>query len=924
MKHTDRELNTILDDTTAEIRSEKLDSAVVAGAAQRVWTRMAGEQAALEAGVTPVDHIRSCDDFRSLIPTYLQGQLSSARTMLLEDHTRECLPCRKALKEARHGRQSSWQLDSQKAKVTASNRRMATARWAIAAVAVIGLGLFAWPSAQRFMNSFRTLNAIVEAANGSVYRVTETTTQALKTGEQIKRGERIRTAKNSAAIVKLADGSRIEMRERSEFSVTNGSGGTTINLDRGQVIVEAAKQRDGKLFVATDDSLVSVTGTIFSVNNGTKGARVSVIEGEVHVDHAGKDNVLRAGEQVTTHESIEKIAVKDEVAWSRNSARYITMLDEVRSQIDQLVAMPGNRYSTRLLDMMPENTVLYVAIPNISETLAQANQILQESLSKNPELNEWYAKEQRQSRGRQGLNQAIEMAREFGSYFGDEIAIAAQGKANGGEPDEPIILAEVKDGAAFRSFLQSKAAQLNDGKDGLQIIDDPMAVSGSGNDKGFYVWVSQDLVVASPRIESLRRVGTQMKAAAKPFAANPFHKHIASLYQDGAGLVIAADLEKFIGGAITRQHQNQKQKLVENAKDAKDAGREAAVMGQLGLLDLRYFVVELKEKDGKPFNRAVVSYKQNQHGLTSWLAAPGPMGALEFISPDANVVGAFVVQEPTAVVDDLLSTLQTADPESWQKVLDFQNEQGISIRNDIAAPLGSEYAFAVDGPVVPIPSFKAIIQVDDQSHLQTTLERTVEKVNAELTSHGKQALVWNRVDVGGRTFYELKSPDAPIVALNYAYAYGYLIAAPSRALVENAIKYKESGHTLLGSAKFQASLPADKQANFSAMVYQNVSSLIQPAAKLLGQAGPKGAGKAVKSFLGNKAGLAYVYALGDKMVLSVNSENGPIGLTPSDLLGLPGSTGLGSIFGNVFPSDKSSERHSIERKMDKELREITR
>ncbi len=903
MKHTDRELNNILDDTAAEIRNEKLDSAVVAGAAQRVWTRMAGEQAAIQAGVAPVEHIRSCDDFRSLIPTYLQGQLSSARTMLLEDHTRECLPCRKALKEARHGRQSSWQLDSQKAKVTISNRRMATARWAIAAVVVVGLGLFAWPSAQRFVNSFRTLNAIVEAANGSVYRVTETSTQALKPGEQVKRGERIRTAKNSAAIVKLADGSRIEMRERSEFSVTNGSGGTTINLDRGQVIVEAAKQRDGKLFVATDDSLVSVTGTIFSVNNGTKGARVSVIEGEVHVDHAGKDNVLHAGQQVTTHQSIEKVAVKDEIAWSRNSERYVKMLDEVRTQIDQLVAMPGNRYSTRLLDLMPENTVLYVAIPNISETLAQANQILQDNLAKNPELNDWYSKEQRQSHGRHGLNQAIEMAREFGSYFGDEIVVAAQGKANSGEPDEPIILAEVKDGGAFRSFLQGKAAPLNNGKDGLQIIDDPMAVSG--NSKGFYVWIAQDLVVASPRIESLRKIETQMKASAKPFAANPFHKHIASLYQDGAGLVIAADLEKMVVQSLRKD-------------------KDAAVVGQLGLLDLRYFVVELKQKDGQPFNRAVVSYKQNQHGVTSWLAAPGPMGALEFISPDANVVGAFVVQEPTSVVDDLLNTLKSADPDAWQKVMDFQNDQGVSIRDDIAAPLGSEYAFAVDGPVVPIPSFKAIIQVDDQAHLQTTLERTVEKVNVELANHGKQPLVWTRVDVGGRTFYELKSPDAPIASLNYAYAYGYLIAAPSRALVENAIKYKESGHTLLGSAKFQASLPADKQANFSAMVYQNVSSLVQPAAKLLGQAGPKGASKAVKSFLGNKAGLAYVYALGDKMVLSVNSENGPIGLTPSDLLGLPGSSGLGSIFGNLIPSDKSSDRHSDEGKAEKQLREISR
>lgn len=148
----------------------------------------------------------------------------------------------------------------------------------------------------------------------------------------------------------------------------------TINLERGQVIVQAAKQRDRKLFVQTDDSLVSVTGTIFSVNSGAKGSRVSVVEGEVHVDHAGRNDVLHAGGQVTTHDSIEHTRIKDEIAWSRDAGRYNQMLDAIRNQIDQQLAMPGNRYSTRLLDLAPENTVVYVAIPNISETLARANE----------------------------------------------------------------------------------------------------------------------------------------------------------------------------------------------------------------------------------------------------------------------------------------------------------------------------------------------------------------------------------------------------------------------------------------------------------------------------------------------------------------------------------------------------------------------
>jgi FecR-like protein/putative zinc finger protein len=880
MKMTDRELNNIVDDMTAEIRNERLDSAIVEGAAQRVWTRMTGEQAAIAAGVRPVEQIRNCDDFQALIPAYLQGYLSSARTTLLEDHTRECVPCRKALKQSRHGNQEAIRLQEQRAMAAAAGRRAKVLRWAVAAVLVAGLGLFAWPWIQRSINSLYTLNAIVEAAQGGVYKVTGDKTQAVKAGEKLTRGERIRTAKGSGAVVKLSDGTLIEMCERSEFSVSDTTAGATINLERGQVIVQAAKQRsDHKLFVQTDDSLVSVVGTIFSVNSGAKGARVSVIEGEVHVDNAGKGLVLHAGDQTTTHDSIERVPVREEIAWSRDADRYIRMLDAIRGQIDQQLAMPGNRYSTRLLDLVPGDTVLYVAIPNIGETLARANVILQENLQRNDELRGWWEQEQKESKKRQGLNQAIELMREFGSHLGDEIVIAAAANPKGsGEPEEPVLLAEVKNGDAFRSFLEGQLEKFGSERKHARIIDDPMNIASDGKDE-FFVWITGDLVAVSPRGDSLKSLAARMRQGAKPFASTPFYAQIANLYRDGAGLVIAADLDRIVMQSLRKE-------------------KDAAAVQQLGVTDLRYFIVEIKEKDGRPYNRAVVSFRENQRGVTSWLAQPGPMGALEFISPDASLVAAFVVKDPTALVDDLFETLKKADEKGWEDLQRFQAEHGIDLRNDFAAPLGGEYAFALDGPVLPTPSWKAIFQVDDQQHLQQTLELTFAKINAEMAEYGKKGFTWAQAESGGRVFYTLKSLDyGP--ELSYTYAYGYFIAAPSRALVENAIKYKESGHTLLGSPKFKATLPEDKQVNFSVMVYQNAGSIIAPVAKAVGGMAegnaPKGVRNTIKQLLGAKAGLAYVYALNDRMIMSVNSEDGPIGLSPSDLLGLPGTSGLGHI-----------------------------
>src|SRR6266498_3639305 len=746
MKMTDRELSNIVDDVTAEIRSETLDSATVESATRRVWARMTGEQAAIAAGVRPVEQIRNCDDFQALIPAYLQGYLSSARTTLLEDHTRECVPCRKALKQARHGNQEAIRLQEQRAKADATRYRANVLRWAVAAVLVVGLGLFAWPWIQRSINSLYTLSAIVEAAQGGVYKVTGDKTQAVKAGEKLLGGEHIRTAKSSGAVVKLSDGTLVEMRERSEFSVKDTTAGATINLERGQVIIQAAKQRsDRKLFVQTDDSLVSVTGTIFSVNSGAKGARVSV---------------------------------REEIAWSRDAGRYIRMLDAIRNQIDQQLAMPGNRFSTRLLDLVPGDTVLYVAIPNIGETLARANEILQENLQKNDELRGWWEQEQKESNKpggrRQGLNQAIELMREFGSQLGDEIVISAAANPRGsGEPEAPVLLAEVKDGGAFRSFLEGQLDKLGSERKHARIVDDPMNIASEGKDE-FFIWIAGDLIAVSPRPEQLQSLAVRMRQGAKPFASTSFYAQIATLYRDGAGLVIAADLDRIVMQSLRKE-------------------KDAAAAQQLGVTDLRYFIVEIKEKDGRPYNRAVVSFRENQRGVTSWLAQPGPMGALEFISPDASLVAAFVVKEPTALVDDLFETLKKADDKGWNELQRFQAEQGIDLRNDFAAPLGGEYAFALDGPVLPVPSWKA--------------------------------------------------------------------------------------------------------------VYQNAGSILAPVAKAVGGIGDAGAPKEVRNkirqLLGGKAGLAYVYALNDRMIMSVNSEDGPIGLSPSDLLGLPGTPGLGHIIGGI-------------------------
>src|SRR5262252_1780267 len=117
------------------------------------------------------------------------------------------------------------------------------------------------------------------------------------------------------------------MRERSQLSLAGARDGIRINLERGSIIVEAAKQRGGHLYVATDDCTVSVVGTVFAVSTGVKGSRVSVLQGEVHVaQQSSAKQSLYPGQQVTTTPTLNKVSIEDEISWSRNLDTHLALL----------------------------------------------------------------------------------------------------------------------------------------------------------------------------------------------------------------------------------------------------------------------------------------------------------------------------------------------------------------------------------------------------------------------------------------------------------------------------------------------------------------------------------------------------------------------------------------------------------------------
>lgn len=180
---------------------------------------------------------------------------------------------------------------------------------AAAAVVIVALVLV-WRSGPR---------AVLETADGRSHRIWY--------------GETVRSNGVDGSVLVLRDGSRIEMRSQSEIVLEPAGDGDQVRLDRGSVIVSAAEQRDGHLYVKTKDCTVSVAGTVFLVNAEDAGSRVAVIQGEVQVQQGAALDRLLPGEQLATAPSMKSLSVSDEIAWSRNAAA-------LRALLKQLTARP--------------------------------------------------------------------------------------------------------------------------------------------------------------------------------------------------------------------------------------------------------------------------------------------------------------------------------------------------------------------------------------------------------------------------------------------------------------------------------------------------------------------------------------------------------------------------------------------------------
>lgn len=191
-------------------------------------------------------------------------------------------------------------------------------RWvAVAAVAaVLALALVLWRV---------DTQAVASVESGIITAVEQGESRTVSEGGALSANVLFRVG-GARATVSFADGSRVELNSDSAFSIVRVSDGTELRLANGNVIVTAAKQKNGHLYVRTPDCNVSVTGTVFSVRAEATGSRISVFEGQVRVMQRDRSYTLSRGEQLATSPVLGAPGLEAEVQWSRNAPALLALL----------------------------------------------------------------------------------------------------------------------------------------------------------------------------------------------------------------------------------------------------------------------------------------------------------------------------------------------------------------------------------------------------------------------------------------------------------------------------------------------------------------------------------------------------------------------------------------------------------------------
>lgn len=801
----------LLEKAVHALKADEPDAAQISDSARRVAGRIGLDAMADSFGELGVAAIENCEDVRRLLKSYRAGTLSNTRSLMIEAHLRDCGSCFRHVRSESGAATLNW---STPKAARISIWRPRAYGWAMVPVcALLVCSFFVYKAYWQVPPGVR---AEVQSVDGSAYRISDAGEHQLTPGDKLSEGDHLRTSGGAHTVLRLSDGSTVEINERSVLGVGARGHNMTIALDNGAVIVQAARRDSGHLYVKTPDCRIAVTGTVFSVNSGIKGSRVGVLQGSVHVVHAGMDSLIHAGEQIATNDNLSPAPVEQQISWSQDRDKYLALLAQFSILQHRLEAIPSPqlRYTSDLLERVPAETLLYISIPNLGNYLSEANKVFQDQLKQSPALQQWW--DHGHASNSADLDTMVEKLHQISQYLGDEVVVVGVKEANNAGF---AVVADVSK-SGLDDFLRTQIPA-SASTAGFTVLNESALNTASVSPQtrsGGYAVIGEHQAIFSNSIAILKQLHTQLNAGASGFATGAFGQQIAAAYNRGAGVILAADVRQMMVDQPTLLHAGHaNQAAIENS----------------GIEGVQYLIAEHREVNGVPENHLNLQFSGTRQRVASWLAAPAPMGSLDYVTPNAALAVALLSKDPKAIADDILA-MTVQSQEQKNDLAETEANLQINFRDDLAANLGGEFLLSLDGPVLPTPSWKAVIEVRDPEQLENTLERLTQSVSNMGREKGAHSVVIEPSVIGEQHYYAVQDQTQGRTIAHYTFANGYMIIAPNRALLIEALRTQASGASLSRSSAFKASLPRDENENYSAIAYQNLSPVLTPLLSQLG------------------------------------------------------------------------------------------
>ena len=739
------------------MREEPVEAGALDGARGRVWHNLAS---AADGG---------CAAFQRDFAAYVGGTLTNSRRLLVEDHLSRCPACRTVMADMK-GERRVIQMP-QRSSAASSIRWTSPA----AAAALVLLALYVGRGTIDSWLAPGGPRATVVSAAGGLYQLTG---GPLAAGAVIGEKELVRTGPGAHAVLRLADGSTVDVNERTELFVTAAWSGQAIHLQRGDVIVRAAKQRRGHLRVLTRDSIASVKGTVFAVSAGMGGSLVSVVEGSVAVDQPGRNILLSPGQQAASNPALVT-SVEDAIGWSPEAETYLELLGSFAKIERQLAEIsPGQlRADSALLAHLPAGAFVYGAAPNLGGQIGQAMLLANQQALENAAFAAWWNSETGVE-----LRQILDRVQGVSALLGDEIVFCV-GSA-GPARQVPMVISGVQPGqrAALASALEGLFAGTGETVPAYSVTDGLMIVSASATD---LAW-------------ALGHLGQG--------AGSPFGAAIGERYRRGTGWLIAVDATQAIEMA---------------------AGDDAPPVELAAMTGVKYLFLERRAPAGAEENEVTLAFEGARTGMASWLADSGSGGAAEYLASDTLLAGYVSMREPNQLFQEFTALMSKQDESFEAEMAQVTAKLGAGYFQDLTAALGTEAAFALNGFSIAGPVWTMAALVYNPTVVDLSLRKLMDTINSELSPEEQaKRIVFEQETVNGRVWSTMKAGGLPF-GITWTYDRGYMVAGSDRASAERAIATRNGGSPLVWSQEFLAQLPSSAGIHPSAFAWLNTKGAFE-------------------------------------------------------------------------------------------------